>query len=209
MEAPGESGDSGTPAALRLAVVAVIGLALMGLVAVLAWGLTRKEPVTGLSGETRVGLPAPPLAIDLFDGGEMTLSDLEGPVVLNFWASWCAPCWEEAPGLERAWKRYMADGVTFVGINVQDTETAARDYIDDLGVTYPNGRDEDGEITVAYGVVGLPVTFFIGEGGIVERRWVGNIPESTVSSWIEDLLAGAPASGESDGATPGGSRPLQ
>ena len=80
-----------------------------------------------------------------------------------------------------------ADGVTFVGINVQDSEAAARDYIDDLGVTYPNGRDEDGTITVDYGVVGLPVTFFIGSGGIVERRWVGNIPESRVSSWVEDL----------------------
>ncbi len=205
METPTESGEGKTPAAVRLAVVAVIGLALMGLIAVLAWGLTRQEPVTGLSGETRVGLHAPPFTIGLLDGGEMTLSDLEGPVVLNFWASWCAPCWEEAPGLERASRRFMPDGVTFLGINVQDSEAAARDYIDELGVTYPNGRDEDGAITVAYGVVGLPVTFFIGSGGIVERRWVGNIPESAVSSWVEDLLA----AGASDGSTPGGSRPLQ
>ena len=209
METPDSGGESRTPAAVRLAVVAVIGLAVVGLVAILAWGLTRKEPVTGLSGETRVGLPAPNFTIELLEGGTMTLSELEGPVVVNFWASWCAPCWEEAPGLERAWRRFMPDGVTFVGINVQDSEAAARDYIGDLGVTYPNGRDEDGTITVNYGVVGLPVTFFIGSGGIVERRWVGNIPESTVSSWVEDLLAGAPSPGDSDGSTPGGVRPLQ
>ena len=209
METPDSGGESRTPAAVRLAVVAVIGLAVVGLVAILAWGLTRKEPVTGLSGETRVGLPAPNFTIELLEGDTMTLSELEGPVVVNFWASWCAPCWEEAPGLERAWRRLMPDGVTFVGINVQDSEAAARDYIGDLGVTYPNGRDEDGTITVNYGVVGLPVTFFIGSGGIVERRWVGNIPESTVSSWVEDLLAGAPSPGDSDGSTPGGVRPLQ
>ena len=209
METPDSGGESRTPAAVRLAVVAVIGLAVVGLVAILAWGLTRKEPVTGLSGETRVGLPAPNFTIELLEGGTMTLSELEGPVVVNFWASWCAPCWEEAPGLERAWRRFMPDGVTFVGINVQDSEAAARDYIGDLGVTYPNGRDEDGTITVNYGVVGLPVTFFIGSGGIVERRWVGNIPESRVSSWVEDLLAGAPSPGDSDGSTPGGVRPLQ
>ena len=75
---------------MRLAVFAVIGLAVLGLVAVLAWGLTRKEPVTGLSGETRVGLPAPHFTIELLDGGEMALSELSGPVVVNFWASWCA-----------------------------------------------------------------------------------------------------------------------
>ena len=209
METPDSGGESSTSTAVRLAVFAAIGLAVLGLVAVLAWGLTRKEPVTGLSGETRVGLPAPHFTIELLDGGEMALSELSGPVVVNFWASWCAPCWEEAPGLERAWRRFMPYGVTFVGINVQDSEAAARDYIDDLGVTYPNGRDEDGTITVDYGVVGLPVTFFIGSSGIVERRWVGNIPESRVSSWVEDLLAGAPSPGDSDGTTPGGYRPLQ
>ena len=112
------------------------------------------------------------------------------PVVLNFWASWCPPCREESPLLERTWRQYEGRGVLFVGVDTQDTEVDARAYIEEFGLSFPNGLDADGEITVAYGVVGLPVTFFIGSDGVVKSRWVGALTESQLLPWVEELAAG-------------------
>lgn len=166
----------------------------------MAWGLSNKSPVTGLSGTTRVGKPARDFTVQPFGGGELTLSQMEGtPVVLNFWASWCAPCRDEAASLERAWRTYRAQGVTFIGLNLQDSEAAARSYLAEFGVTYPNGPDLSGTITVDYGVVGMPVTFFVNRDGVVERRWVGAIPEWRLVAWVDALATGSPLAGETEG----------
>ena len=138
-----------------------------------------------------VGQPARDFTVQLFDGGTLTLSQLEGsPVVLNFWASWCTPCRDEAPALERAWQTYRDRGVAFVGVNIQDSDEAAMAHLAEFGATYPNGPDPSGTITVDYGVIGLPVTFFIGRDGAVERRWVGAIPEWRLAAWVEALATG-------------------
>ncbi len=166
---------------------------MVALVAVLAYGMANRTAPTGQSGATRVGKPAPTFAMDLYGGGELSYGpDLGEPVVLNFWASWCPPCREESPLLERTWKQYRDRGVLFVGVDTQDTEQDALAYIDEFGLTFPNGLDVDGEITVAYGVVGLPVTFFIGSDGVVKRRWVGALTESQLLPWVEDLASEAP-----------------
>ena len=178
----------------------MVGLAIAGLVALLAVGLLNKEPVTGRSGITRVDKPAPELELELLNGGSLMLSEHLGQVVvINFWASWCPPCRVEAPGLERAWRSYADKGVLFLGVGIQDTEEDGRAYLREFDVTYPNGIDRDGKITVDYGVIGLPVTFMIGKGGIVERRWVGAVEERQVVTWIEELLVGDSTSGEAEG----------
>ena len=84
-------------------------------------------------------------------------------------------------------------------MNIQDTDEAARAHLAEFAVTYPNGPDPSGTITVDYGVIGLPVTFFVGGDGVVERRWVGAIPEWRLTAWVEALAAGSPLSGEVDG----------
>jgi len=180
--------------------ISVVGLVIVALLGLMAVGLLNKSPVTGNSGFTRVQKPAPEFTIPLLDGGELDLSQHLGqPVVINFWASWCPPCREEAPLLERTWRSYKYQDVLFVGVNIQDTEESARVYLKAFDITYPNGLDRHGKVTVDYGVIGLPVTFFVNRDGIVERRWVGAVNESQMVTWLDELVAGVDPSGEAEG----------
>ena len=177
--------------------------------ALLAYGLANKSSATGRSGVTRIGKPAPSFSMTLLDGREFHLEEYAGrPVVMNFWASWCPPCRDESPGFERVWRKYRDTGVLFVGVDIQDAEEEAVRYVEEFGLTFPNGRDLEGKITVEYGVIGLPVTFFIGENGVVEGRWVGAVPEDKLESWTRALVDRSVPSDESDGETPDGFFPL-
>ncbi|MFQ5933485.1 MAG: TlpA family protein disulfide reductase [Dehalococcoidia bacterium] len=172
-------------------------LALGALVGIMAWGMTHQDSVTSKSGLTRTGKPAPYFEIAAFSGETLRLSDFAGvPLVLNFWASWCVPCRTEAPVLEQAWRRFKEEGVTFVGINIQDFEGDARAFIGEFDVTYPNGIDRTGLTTIDYGVGGIPVTFFIDREGVVTRRLVGAVREAQITLWVEELLRGGAPSGE-------------
>lgn len=194
----------------RIAVAALIILAVLALIALLAVGLVNRSPASGRSGATRIAKPAPPIALPLYGGGALSPADYAGkPVVLNFWASWCAPCRQEAPLLQRLSEEYGERGVEFIGVNIQDAESDARAYLAEFGVTYPNAHDERGAISVDYGVIGIPVTFFINREGIVERRWVGAVRETRLRLWIDELARGAPPSGNPDAASAEDYRPLR
>lgn len=180
--------------------VSTISLAIVGFLGLMAFGLLNNEPVTGQSGFMRLQKPAPEFTLSTIDGEDISLSQYQGqPIVINFWASWCPPCRQEAPGLERVWQANKDKGVMFLGVDIQDTEKNTRAYIREFDVTYPNGIDSDGRVTVDYGVVGIPVTFFVNKQGIVERRWVGAIRERQLVAWIDELVAGVAPSGEVEG----------
>ena len=141
------------------------------------------------SANLSLGAPAPGFTYALFDGTKVTLSGLRGkPVVLNFWASWCPPCREEAPTLEKGWEAYKGKGVQFLGVDIQDTEKDAQAFMKQFGITYPNGQDTTNGISANYGITGIPETFFINKDGKIVNHWIGPIEEKQLSSTIESML---------------------
>ena len=171
-------------------ILIIISISLIsGIIFLFAKGLTSDKSTTSKSGFTRVGQQAPNFAFESITNSEMiTLSEHLGkPVVINFWASWCPPCREESELLEKTYKELIGQKIQFIGINIQDTEIEAKNYIAQYDITYPNGMDLDGRISIDYGVIGLPVTFFINKDGIINTRWVGAITKSELYSNISKI----------------------
>lgn len=175
------------------ALIATVNVAVLAL---LLWGMARKQPgfagfavnSVGQAGRLQPG-PAPDFDLQLFSGGSFRLSEQRGnPVVVNFWASWCPPCRQEAPALERAWRRYRDRGVVVIGVDIWDAEQDARGFLRELGITYPNGPDPGGKIVVDYGLTGIPETFFVRPDGTMARRWIGPLTDEQLSALIDELL---------------------
>ena len=183
---PEQEQPSSADSRRRSARLVVFAAALVLVLASLAYGATTRG-----SGQLQSG-PAPDFTLGLFDGGEISLSDLRGQiVVLNFWASWCTPCKEEAPMLESVWQRYAGQGVSVIGVDYKDTEPAARAFIEEFGITYPNGPDTRSRIAGAYGVQGVPETVVITQQGEIAKVFVGSPTEAQLTAVLEDLLARA------------------
>jgi len=118
-------------------------------------------------GRVAVGEKAPQFNLASFDGKSYNIPDLKGKVILiNFWASWCVPCANEAGYLQTAWKSYeQRDDVLFLGVDYTDTEKSARAYLQRFGITYPNGPDLGTRISDMYRMTGVPETFIIDQNG--------------------------------------------
>ena len=136
-----------------------------------------------------VGRPAPGFDLQTLDGRRVSLADLRGsPIVLNFWASWCIPCREEAPLLTAADATYRSDGLRILGVVYQDSSENASDFMARYGQTYPGLLDPDGRTAIDYGVFGIPETFFIDRAGVVRSRQVGPLTEAELKRKIEAIL---------------------
>jgi cytochrome c biogenesis protein CcmG/thiol:disulfide interchange protein DsbE len=152
--------------------------------------------------------PAPELRVALFPGqrgsiaGAATpapsdgqglavrLADLAGrPAVVNFWASWCQPCRQEAEVLERFAEEYGPRGVAFVGVNVWDSDDKARAFLDEFGISYANGLDAGGGAAIEFGLTGLPETYFVDRQGQLVRKFIGPITERALRAAVEELLS--------------------
>jgi len=134
--------------------------------------------------------PAAAFSLTTFTGTSVSLESLRGKVVmLNFWASWCVPaCYEEAPTLERTWRDYKDKGVAVVGVDIQDKEEAAREFLARFEHSFPNAPDPRGRVAVDYGVYGVPETFFIDRKGRVRFKVVGALTDEAARRHLDALL---------------------
>ena len=161
----------------------------------LAAGLMAMVLVLAACGESE--RKAPDFELALFGNGNhaegelLSLSDLEGtPLVMNFWYPSCPPCRAEMPDLEASYQRYRDSGVLFLGVtSLQlDTTEDAREFIAEVGVTYPVGPDTDGTIMRAYGVNNFPSTVFVNAEQEVVRTWAGLLNEEKLGELIEEMI---------------------
>ena len=174
---PPATGRKETGIIITFAVI----LTLLGL---LAWGLKKAQ-----AGPLEKGM-APDFTLTGFDGRTTTLSELRGQVVIvNFWASWCPPCREEAAYLEATWRKYEGKGVIFIGVDWADTKKEALAYIKEFDITYLNGPDIGGRAALAYNIKGVPETFYIAKNGELRGVHIGPLKYPILDEKIEELLA--------------------
>ena len=179
---------------VRLSTQIIIWVVLMALLVMVGLGLKKAQnPII------RIGSEVPNFPLTMFEGyshqgaTEVNFSDLHGKVVvINFWASWCKPCEQEAAELEEAWRYYEEDGeVVFLGIAWTDTPSNSMDYLKRFDITYPNGPDLGSRISSIFNRnLGVPETYFIDREGVVRSIKIGPFTSvSEIQTMINPLLS--------------------
>jgi cytochrome c biogenesis protein CcmG, thiol:disulfide interchange protein DsbE len=172
------------PIAVICAIVALVGL--------LAYGLAANEPDREVEESLARGdlQPAPALELPRLSGvGTESLEDYRGKVVvLNFWASWCKPCREESPLLDRWHQRMRRGGGTVLGVDTLDVVEDARDFIREYELSYPMLRDGEGASRENFGIIGFPETFVIDRRGRIAAVRRGPVDDAFMRSQVARLL---------------------
>ena len=143
--------------------------------------------VAGFPRGPLAGEPAPDMSVALFDGSRFVMSEHRAadgrPLVLNLWASWCAPCRVEIPEFSRVAAENQQ--VAFLGVAVEDAPGPAETFAAEVGASYPLGIDDSGSVTDNYPFMGLPVTYLIGADGLITRQVNGQISGGTLKAFID------------------------
>ena len=171
-------------------LLVIVGALLgCGIIAVMVYGLFFASAPSEIP-SVLIGKPAEPFTLTTFKGETITLEQFRGkPVVLNFWASWCVACRQEARLLEAANKEYTPQGAVFIGIAINDTREASLQFIRRYGKTYYLGPDDEmGTISLNYGVTAVPETFLINRQGIIEDKVVGPVSHRRLQTFVEEQL---------------------
>lgn len=169
---------------------AVMG-AIGGLAAIFAFGFTTNPKLVP---SPLVGRPAPAFEVQQINGGgKVSLTELRGtPFILNFWASWCVACRDEARVLQQAYLTYDRDQkkIRVIGIAVQDTQTLALSFARQFGKTYFLALDNPaGDIGLNYGLYGVPETFFVDANGVIQYKQIGPVTPEVIAAQVARLTA--------------------
>jgi cytochrome c biogenesis protein CcmG/thiol:disulfide interchange protein DsbE len=154
----------------------MIWVILVGLLVLVAITLKRSQQGTAQPGDKVSDFNMTMFTGYEFNGAsQLRLSDLHGKVVMiNFWASWCKPCEQEAADLRTAWDYYKDNGkVVFIGVDYVDTEPEARAYLKKFDIIYPNGPDLGTRVSQQFRIQGVPETYFVDQNGVLSHVQIG------------------------------------
>ncbi|MDP2675194.1 MAG: redoxin domain-containing protein [Dehalococcoidia bacterium] len=143
----------------------------------------------GMAVEAKKGSLAPDFLLATLDGGDLRLSDLRGKgVIVNFWATWCAPCRKEMPQFVAAYDRYKGEGLEVVAVNVQESPSIIRPFAADFGMKFPVVLDKRSSVSDSYRLSGLPMTYFIDREGVIRSVFQGPFLEQLRGTQVQGAI---------------------
>ncbi len=127
--------------------------------------------------------------LETLSGTEASLADYQGSIVLiNFWATWCAPCRDEVPALQAAYDAYQEDGFAVLGVNVEESRSTIIPFVTEFDITYPILLDQAGQVLKLYRTLGLPTSILVDRDGVIQVRHIGYLSANQLERYLAELL---------------------